>query len=203
MIVAASGTLTYEGPSGVSGIIESIVSMESRRRFTQEGDPEDLMQEMRLAAIRALPRFDPDRIGPSPFRYLQQCVRNHLYNLGRGVHVPNNPPCVRCPYWDRQNKVCVVNEMPDDKPCEPIIKYRQNMKLKAALRNPDHLVESDRVSTRPDGSDIDSFLLDQSIRSKLSKELLADYEKLLEGQYIDPRQKTKIRRAVREIMEAD
>jgi len=190
--------LTYDGPEGCSGIIESIVHIQIRKVPPRDGDPEDLKQEMRMAAIKAMAKYDPTRIGPSPYKFLEQCVRNHVYNLNRGVYVPNNPPCVRCELWDKVNKTCRINE----EGCEAIVRYRQNMETKKSLRSPDRLPDFD-LSTPRGAEDIDAFVLDESIKSRLPADLLEDYVKLTSGQKVDPRRKTKIRRIVKKLLEED
>lgn len=191
-----SGSLQYEGPNGVSGIIESVIHIVLRRPYNYDGDPDDLKQEMRMAAIKAMAKYDATRIGPSPYKYFEQCARNHLYNLHRGVHVPNNPPCVRCEFWDATNKTCKIDEVG----CDAIVRYRNNMELKKRIRNPGQLPEFDL--TTPSGDEqIAAFLLDDSIRSILPPELIEDYDRLISGKPVESRKKTKIRKIVRRMME--
>lgn len=191
-----SGALVYDGPNGVSGIIESIIHIEIRRPYVFDGDHDDLKQEMRMAAIRAMEKYDASRIGPSPYKFFQQCVRNHLYNLHRGIHVPNNPPCVRCEFWDSVNKTCKIDEVG----CDAILKYRDSMKLKQAIRNPGQLPEFDL--TTPSGDEqIAAFLLNQSIQSILPPELLNDYNLLVSGHFVESRKKIKIRKIIRQFLE--
>ncbi len=104
--MTASGVAVSDTPSyaEVSDIVEALVNIEGRRTPIPGMDFEDTAQEVRMECVRVLQFYDATRIGPSPFKYLQTCVRNFLYNQRRGIWVPNNPPCVRCPLWDKMKK---------------------------------------------------------------------------------------------------
>ena len=186
--------------SQVSGIIEVLVHKETRRLSRFAPDKPDLEQEVRLACIKACHLYDPNRIGPSPYQFLKTCVRNHLYNLSRGKYVPNNPPCSRCPLWDRAEKTCIINE----EGCEKIVVYREHMATKAALHKPDNvgyeLLDS-RQGTVPD----DSFMLDASIREILPENLLASYQKMIDGYSSDvpPKVKAQIRKIIRNLLKEE
>jgi hypothetical protein len=199
MQYAISGILVYAGPHGVSGIIESIIFAELQKPFVKPNDYEDLRQEMRMAAIAAMPKYNSNRIGPSPYSYLRQCVRNHMYNQSRGVDVPNNPPCTRCPLWDKVQRTCIISEVG----CEAILRYRKNMKTKAAIRRPDHLGDTDVSIGGTDISDLQAFILDDLIINRLPVELIPFYRKLLLGQHVDATNKTKLRLLIKEIIDGE
>jgi len=187
MTPAASGTLSYHD---VEDIVESLVNTEGRKYPIPGYDFEDTAQEIRTECLRVLCFYDPERIGPSPYSYLRTCVRNFLYNQRRGIWVPNNPPCVRCPLWDKVNKTCTIEEVG----CEPIAKYRENMARKAEIRQPASL-EVD-VAHEQQEQELDAIMLDQSIRSTLPDHLLEHYEQMLKGEKVAPRIKKQIREFV-------
>jgi hypothetical protein len=189
--VAAPSTPSY---ADVSDIIEALVHKEGRRFPIPGMDFEDTAQEIRLECIRVLQFYDPTRIGPHPYKYLQTCVRNFLYNKRRGIWVPNNPPCVRCPLWDKVRKLCTIDEVD----CDKIVQYRQNMATKAALRQPGSL-EFDIMDDHQE-QEIDAMILDQSIRNALPPHLLPHYEKMLRGENISTRIKKQIRDIATEII---
>ena len=188
--------LVYDGPNGVSGVIEAVINQELRQPLANNDDPDDVRQEMRLAAIRAMPKFDPTKIGPSPFRFFQQCIRNHIYNLHRGVHVPNNPPCARCELWDSTNKICKIDEVG----CEAIVKYRKNMQTKAAIRRPEHLPEF-HLSRNENSQN--RFLLHESLQQIMPDNLLYSYNMMASGlsKQVDSKSRSKIRKIVREYLD--
>jgi len=186
--------------SQVSGIIEVLVYKETRRLSRFAPDRPDLEQEVRLACVKACELYDPNRIGPSPYQFLKTCVRNHLYNLSRGKYVPNNPPCSRCPLWDKANKICIINE----EGCEKIKVYREHMAIKAALHKPDN-IGYEALDSRT-GSHVDeSFILDASIRDVLPSGLIPMYEKMLQGQSseVPSKIKTQIRKIVRNLLKEE
>jgi len=190
-VVVASGTPTY---ADISNIVESLVNTEGRRWPIPGYEHEDIAQEIRMECLRVLPYFDGSRIGPSPYKYLQTCVRNFLYNMRRGIWVPNNPPCARCPLWDRIRRTCTIDEIG----CEKIVQYRENMAAKADLRKPSSL--EDDVLDNCQDEQADAMLLDQSIREALSARLLPFYERMLVGEKIPARIKREIRMIVTEII---
>ena len=182
--VAVSGTPSY---ADVSDIVEALVHTEGRKYPIPGLDFEDIAQEIRLECVRVLHFYDADRIGPSPFKYLQTCIRNFLYNQRRGIWVPNNPPCVRCPLWDRVRKTCTIEEVD----CEKIVLYRGNMATKAAIRQPSSL--SIEVTDHGQEEELQATLLDQSIRQALPENLIVYYEKMIIGDIVPPRVKKAIR----------
>lgn len=189
--VAASGMPSY---ANISDIVEALVNTEGRRYPIPGYDHEDIAQEIRTECLRVLPYFDATRIGPSPYKYLQTCVRNFLYNMRRGIWVPNNPPCVRCPLWDRLRRTCTIDEIG----CEKIVQYRDNMAAKADLRKP--LSLEDDVLDHGQDEQIEAMLLDQSIRNVLAPRLIPFYDKMLLGDKIPARIKREIRLVVTEII---
>lgn len=184
MSVAVSGTLCYEN---VADIVEALVFTEGKRFPIPGMDFEDTAQEVRMECVRVLQFYDSSRIGPSPFKYLQTCVRNFLYNQRRGILVPNNPPCVRCPLWDKFRKICTIDEVG----CDKIVLYRESMATKAALKSP--MLLDDEINDATHEQEIDAVLLDQSIRSMLPQNLIVYYEKLKRGDEIPARIKKQIR----------
>jgi len=182
--VAASSTPSY---ADVSDIVEALVNIEGRRTPIPGMDFEDTAQEIRMECVRVLQFYDASRIGPSPFKYLQTCVRNFLYNQRRGIWVPNNPPCVRCPLWDKMRKLCTIEEVG----CDKIVLYRENMATKAALKQPATL-EIDVMDYRHE-QELEAKLLDRSIRDALPEHLIEYYDKMLLGEKVPPRYKKQVR----------
>lgn len=126
--------------SSVSGIpyetatalVETIVSIKKKKYQFPGVDPEDVAQDIRMICWEALSRFDPDKLGKSVFHFIARCVDNRLYNQFRGVYLDNNPPCLRCPEWDKINKTCMIEEIG----CERIVQYRDRMSRRRALAAP-------------------------------------------------------------------
>jgi len=192
MTVATSGTTpTY---ADVSDIVEALVNTEGRRYPIPGMDYEDIAQEIRFECFRVLAYFDPNRIGPSSYKYLETCVRNKIYNMRRGIWVPNNPPCARCPMWDRQNRCCSIEEIG----CEKIVQYRTNMAKKADLKRPTSL-EVD-INDHTQESQMDAIILHNSIKDTLPEHLLQPYEALIQGKKITSRHKKQIREIVSSII---
>ena len=186
--------------SQVSGIIEALVYKETRRISRFAPDRPDVEQEVRFACVKAFSLYDPNRIGPSPYQFLKTCVRNHLYNLSRGKYVPNNPPCSRCPLWDKVAKECIIKE----EGCEKIVVYRNHMATKAALHKPDN-IGYEALDSRAGKVMNGSFDLDASIRDVLPSNLLPSYDKMVAGYSSDvpAKIKTQIRKIVRALLKEE
>lgn len=196
MTIAVSGTPTYEE---YSDVVESLIRTEGRPFLFPGLAQEDIAQEIRMECVRVMSKFDASRIGPSPYRYLRQCVRNFLFNMRRGIYVPNNPPCVRCPYWNRHNKTCLIDEVG----CQKIVDYRNNMRRKADIHNPGTL--DSEVLDYSVGASLDAIVLNDSIRDALPESLISDYEMMLEGRSSEVPLKSRraIRRIVQELLDAE
>lgn len=191
-MTVASGVLpTYDD---VSDVVEAIVHTEGRKYPIPGMDFEDIAQEIRLECVRVLQFYEADRIGPSPYKFLQTCIKNFLFNKRRGIWVPNNPPCVRCPLWDKANRTCMIDEVD----CDKIVQYRANMAVKAALKQPNSL-EVDIIDIDRD-EEVEAVILDNSIRDALPPHLIEYYDKLISGQKIPPNIKKQIRDIVTEII---
>ncbi len=183
----------WDDYSSVSGIIETVVSSTIYKCRIPDIPPEDLGQEVRFKCFQAMHKFDPSRIGPSPFRYLKRVAENHIYNLRRGIWVPNNSPCNRCELWDVIVKKCTISEVG----CEAIVNYRQKMAAKASLRT---AVETEIEQSDSAQTDLEARQLNDHFRAKLPPNLLSDYEKLINGDPISPNKKAKLRKLIAKII---
>jgi hypothetical protein len=196
-LLAVSGAVTY---GQITEIVEALVCIKGRSVHIPGFGPEDIAQEIRTECFKAISKYDDTRIGPNPYTFLDRCVHNHLYNMRRGIYVPNNPPCIRCPFWDKANKTCTIDEMdPDDRtiPCRKITQYRQNMLTKASLKGPSTL-ENDPYDNNV-SVDSDYIDLHESIREYLPNHLKDSYELMAVGRsdLVTHNHKKQIRELVR------
>jgi len=109
--------------------IERVVEVIVYIKHTQipDMDADDIAQEIRLKCWTALDQYNKKQ--GALYHFLLQVARNHVYNLKRGIWVPNNPPCVRCDKRQKENVRCERNDI-----CMKMRKYRRSMKIKASLR---------------------------------------------------------------------
>ncbi len=115
-----------------TSLVETIVSIKKGKYRFPGVDPEDIAQDIRIICWEALSRFDPAKMGKSVFHFVARCVDNRLYNQFRGVYLDNNPPCLRCPEWDKENKTCKIEEIG----CDRIMQYRDRMARRRAIAAP-------------------------------------------------------------------
>lgn len=113
-------------------LVETIVSLKKSKYRFPGVDPEDTAQEIRIICWEALSRFNPEKMGKSVFHFVARCVDNRLYNQFRGVYLDNNPPCLRCPEWDKTKKECMIEEIG----CDRIVAYRDRMSRRRAIAAP-------------------------------------------------------------------
>ena len=192
---APSGQLHYHD---IEGIVEALVFTEGRRVPIPGMAFEDLAQEIRLECLRVLPTYERQK-SPVPYKYLQVCVRNRLFNMRRGVYVPNNPPCARCSLWDKEFKLCKISEVG----CRDIVDYRRSMDKKASLRSPSALNEDASSADIRSVLELEARILDEDIRSQLPRELLPDYIRIISGhgRNVSQRQKRRIRDFVQKMLD--
>ena len=193
MQVAGSGFLEF---GSYEQTVEAIIHSEGVKYPIPGYSQEDIAQEIRLECWRVMKFYDPQRIGPYPYKYLQVCIKNFLYNMRRGTYVPNNPPCVRCPMWDKYARKCIVNE----EGCEAIVEYRRKMAVRANLKSPELLVVDGTDNRHELGEDV--FLLNESIIAALPLHLVPYYKKMVSGDKrgIPAKAKKEIRSIVAEIL---
>jgi len=201
--MAQEGSFDY---SVYSDVIEQVVHyyINIRRVRIPDMDAQDIAQEIRLKCVQALEsdQYDPDKTPDgSPYSFLVRCIHNRLYNLKRGVWTPNNPPCVRCPCWDKKLKKCVLDG--GEQACEKMVRYREAMRVKASLRTP---IGFDRHCTEGQSlifDSIDEFELHDLISNSLPPKLLGYYNDLRNGVSIQPRKKNELRRAIMKILQEE
>lgn len=186
----------------VSGVIERVVNhyVYVKRVRIPDMDAQDISQEIRVKCIQALEsnQYSPDKSNGSPYNFLHRCIHNHVYNLRRGTWVPNNPPCVRCAYWDKKKKACIAQGGEDD--CAKMQKYKDAMRIKASLRTPigfdKHYTEGRSIEF---GS-IEEFELDDLILNSLPPKLCDEYLRLRRGEDIKHKKKNELKRAILTIL---
>lgn len=78
-----SGVLMSPTYDSMKNDIERLVSMKARKYNIPSYEFEDIAQEIRLVAIRALEKYDALKNHSTPFHFIARCVDNYLINLRR------------------------------------------------------------------------------------------------------------------------
>lgn len=115
-----------------SALVERIVLLKKNKYRFPGVDPEDTAQDIRMICWEALSKFNPSKMGKSLFHFIARCVDNRLYNQHRGIYLDNNPPCLRCPEWNKAQKICEIDEIG----CDRIVQYRNRMSQRRAIAAP-------------------------------------------------------------------
>ncbi len=171
-----------------SSLVETIVSLKKSKYRFPGVDPEDTAQDIRMICWEALSRFDPSKMGKSVFHFVARCVDNRLYNQFRGVYLDNNPPCLRCPEYNKATKTCEIDEIG----CDRIVQYRDRMARRRAIAAPtsyssldeegEALSEGTRVPhSLTTGSLTGVTDMSDGFRLALREELREDYDKMVSG----------------------
>ncbi len=177
-MTSASG-IHYED---ATSLVETIVSLKKKKYQFPGVDPEDTAQDIRMICWEALSRFDPAKMGKSVFHFIARCVDNRLYNKFRGVYLDNNPPCLRCPEYDKANKECLIDEIG----CDRIVQYRTRMARRRAIAAPSSYSLDVEDSEAIPHSVVTGSLtgvsdLSDELRSSLSPDLRSYYDRIING----------------------
>lgn len=78
--IATSGTPTYQT---MRIDIERLVSMKAGTYKIPGYERDDIAQEIRLVAFKALEKYDATKNHSTPFHFIARCVDNYLINLRR------------------------------------------------------------------------------------------------------------------------
>lgn len=202
---AASG-IAY---SCAEDLVETIVSMKKNKYNFPGVDAEDLAQDIRLMCWEALEKkFDPNKLGKSVFHFVARVVDNGLYNKFRGIYLDNNPPCLRCEHYIKEDKSCAIDEVG----CDRIVSYRDRMARKRAIAAPlsynAHLDQEDNSDFTAHhslsvGSTTGVCDLDDTLRSSLDENLIPYYDRMIRGEMelVPAHYRRMVQRQVRLIIE--
>jgi hypothetical protein len=170
-----------------STLVETIVSIKKKKYQFPGVDPEDTAQDIRIICWEALSRFDPSKMGKSVFHFVARCVDNRLYNQFRGVYLDNNPPCLRCPEYDRATKTCKIDEVG----CDRIVSYRERMARRRAIAAPASYSNLESDSDNANDTHVPDSLITGSLtgvsdlvdefRALVSDDLKIYYDKIVDG----------------------
>jgi hypothetical protein len=190
-------------------MVETLVSVKARKFTVPDQSVSDTAQEIRLLCFEALKKLDPSRVGRSAFHFIARCVDNGMYNKQRGIYLDNNPPCLRCEYWDKENKICVIAESG----CTRIINYRHRMERKRAISAPTFFGSLPTNSSEDEDAPVTLIAgstpsstgvidLEEEIYHRLAPHLIPYYEAMRdgEGHTVPNKVKLEIQGCVRDII---
>lgn len=165
---------------------------------------EDIMQDGRLEALKALPRYDNER----PLEnFLWTAVRNGLFNNKRNKFSRPDLPCDACPFnaYDKVNKKCLKHE--DLMECVPYSNWDKRNTNKKNIMNPiaiggvsdqeneRNMKTYDKVGEK---MDLEEFfrLIDENIELSLKPDLI----RMRNGISVPKPRREKVYKAIRAIL---
>ena len=171
---------------------------------------EDIKQEAFIAALMALPKYEPGRSGTLS-GFLYRVINNHLLNLRRKKYEKLSKPCISCPLYDPKLK-CSQNEcegFEDKMECKPYRKWVENNNKKknvACPMNISQVSEDDNNESCLGFEDDAHQALEKKeileyIDARIPANMRKDYIRFKDGIQVPRHRKKMIQDLVAEILE--
>lgn len=187
----------------VLAIIEKVVIEFAESYTFGYYELDDIKQEARMEAIKALPKYDPNDSNGNPTRplanFLFSHVKNRLLNLRRNKYKRTDPPCDLC-HNNREH------EHDDGHVCKKYLIWKKRNSTKANLTRPltlDGISEEGEPSIAvddkvPNMANINE--LRDMINEKLDPGLRIDYLRILAKEKIPKARRIAVEIAIKEII---
>jgi RNA polymerase sigma factor (sigma-70 family) len=157
-------------------------------------DVDDIKQEARIEAWKALARYDPSR----PLaNFLYTHVRNRLINLKRDKYHRNDPPCKLC----HEGRLHSVTEA-----CGRYKDWCKRNTSKQNIMNPLDLLnisDENEKNTRSESGVLDDIVINELLRridEELPVELRSHYLQMRSGMNIPKARRREVEKAILEIL---
>jgi DNA-directed RNA polymerase specialized sigma24 family protein len=157
---------------------------------------DDIEQECFLFAIDALEKYD----GRGPLEnFLRVHIKNQLLNLHRNKLCRYEPPCVNCPFFDKNKKKSdnQCTEFVNKMDCKKWADWSNRNAAKTGIMNPTDIYEVDFDSLIND-NEVDFNEIKDELDKLIPSDLRADYLRLLDGVKIPAKSKEKILQIIQE-----
>jgi len=164
-------------------------------------ETEDMMQEGRIFALEALPKFDPSR-NCSLEQFIRVIVRNKFISLRRDRMERLEPPCETCSH--SSDDICYLYDHKSN--CE---RWNGWVERNTAKRILTETYDNDDMCTSPanypmDFLDITDSMISQEIiklmDEKIPLSMKADYRRYLENVKIPKHRRIKVEEEIRRIV---
>lgn len=163
--IPPSGELTEEHAVEIA---EHLIRIKADKFKFRGYEREDIEQEIFFACVKALPKFDRDKMKGNPMKFFNMVTENHLRNLKRDKLYAFRPPCERCKHaknkdgkYEKQR--CNLFKNSKDK-CSEYQDYLKAFDTKVNLSNPISLY----IQTHPQSaqySSLGNYLSENSFES--------------------------------------
>lgn len=176
----------------VLDIIETIVNKLSYSFRFGYFDVEDIKQEGRIEALKALERYEP----PGPLEnFLYIHVRNQLINLKKKKYGRNVKPCLDCPFYDPNNlksdNQCAV--FADKMECDKYNSWRKRQSTRHNLMYPIGIQNVMGIEDE-DGMKLTSNVVNNAYNKEILRKIDENLPASLRGDYLKMKAGVKISR---------
>lgn len=178
--------------------IDNVVNRLARSFRFGYHEVEDMKQEGRLEALRALTRYDNKRPLEN-FLYIH--VKNRFINFKRDKFRRNDPPCKLC-----HNSVQGHTQHPNGRYCDKYELWHKRNTTKQNIMNPldiSGISDEKEPHTREEStvlSGLEQAELLSLIDSKLPVELRATYLQMKDGVFVSRARRAEVEGAIKEIL---
>ena len=164
-------------PSGVTEVvaldtIERVVAVLAPQFNIGGMDRDDIKQEARIFAMRAISKYDPSRGSLDCYTY--RSVKNRLLNLHRNLCYRTDPPCERCHNGDKCGD--------DGDCCRKYRRWRERQDAKCSLRKN---ASPEQVPDKPGPGDLEKDAATREmldvLDAQLDGQVRADFLRLKDG----------------------
>ena len=190
-----------EAKSEIYEIVQTVASRVASHFVFGYHTREDVIHQAMVFALEVLQtdKYDPERPLPN---FLQIHIRNRMLNYKRKHFLRSEAPCTCCDPF-----------LPPERPCLRWRVWSMNNKSKQTLMRPLDLhknlgvknndAQSNRESKIEIEGGLDFLELTESVREQLPEELREDYVRMLRYEEVDKKQRAKVRKAVKAILEGE
>lgn len=175
----------------VLGTIDGVINLLAPGFVFGYFDIEDIKQEARIDALKALAKYDSSR----PLEnFLYTHVKNRLINLKRDRFHRNDPPCMVCHQKEGPT------EHPDGKICQKYKVWKKRNSTKSNLMKPVDIEKVEEPIERGATEQVELNELLQRIDDKLPIELRSAYLQMRAGLPVSKDRRKAVEDCVRSIM---
>lgn len=182
----------------VAEVIIPIIKRFARKFAFPPHSTEDMEQEGWLFAIEGLKNYDGER---PLYKFLHVHIRNRYTNFLRDNFYRAEPPCIKCPLYDKIKDQCLGFAERED--CDKWRKYVQRNESRRQLVSMETIPEPNNVVQNDSDEVVERAEVDEMfdiIDRELPANLRSDYRRLMDNSPLTKKRREKLKDTIREIL---